>query len=323
MIKSGVFKKVVALVAALTLVCAFAIGASAATISSTTTTYNADASKVDVVVNVTAIPDAYVTYYAVNAAAEATQGVVFADQTTADESGAATFNFTTEAAYLESEVLVGETDVDNAGTGTIEGNAVAMTGSTTDAYVLPNGEATATLTFNYAFGYNRTLDAVAADNATVTDASFSEGVITVVLADIDGDVTLTVTEKAAVVDPDIVMTNHAAAGVVVAEASENGTDDEFAWVTAGDKKLSVLGQITGIPENREFGVVISVDEIAEGEFDELANTYKAMGKADSGHFAIQVIDAEIEVTDYNTAVYYVNADGKYVVSGVSVASFIE
>ena len=107
MVKTGVFKKIAALTAAVTLVGSFAVGASAVGIS-TTTTYvqGSENQKVAVTATVTdAGSEVEVTYYATNSSGD----VVYVDQDTASTAGSATFNYVTAAANLKSDVKVGYT----------------------------------------------------------------------------------------------------------------------------------------------------------------------------------------------------------------------
>ncbi len=316
MVKSGVFKKIAALTAAVTLVGSFAVGASAVSIT-TTTSYvtGSDNQKVSVSANVTGAGSGVeVTYYA-------TKGdtVVYVDQDTASSAGAVTFDYVTAASNLKSGVKVGYTGATTAEATDITGYTITCGSNST---IVPTNNTGGTFTFPYTMPDGQALNTVTSSGAAVTTSSYSNGNITVVLGNVTADTTLTVTTK------DAVVLNPAGEYIQGAAVVSKGTDDKVeegnasdASSSAGDRKLSVIGKVA---DTEEYGIIVSETAISSGSVDNLPSdgVYQAKGKNESGFFAVQLIDtastnAELVKagTAYYTAIYYKNANtNKYVIA---------
>lgn len=304
MVKTGVFKKIAALTAALTIVGSFAVSASAVKVNTTTTYVQGDKNKVTVTAAVTEVGGAYeVTYYATNSSGN----VVHADQDTANASGAVTFTYVTDTANLRNNAKIGYTGATTAATDSITGYKITVT----DGGILkvPSEDIVGTHTLDYVVPTGKVVTGVTATGATATYVSNTAKLITVALSNVTSDVVITVqTQDAAL-------------------AATGSHTDSGAVKTASERKISVLANVANATE---YGVIISASAI-----DTTATTlpgagvYAAQGKSDDGYFAVQLID---EGTDgagaliqsgvaYNTAVYYKNANGTYtIVAGETVTA---
>ena len=327
MVKTGVFKKIAALTAAVAMVGAFAASASAVKVE-TTTQYLADSNnaKVNVVANVSDLGGAVeVTYYAtktVDVTAEdgtVTQqtDVVYVDQTTAKTDGTATFDYVTDATDLKSDVKVGYTNASKAEDATVPGYTISVDGIT--AVTVPTKEINGAHVLAYTLADGKVFKEVTAEGATVVEAGYAEGKLTVVLADATGDVALTVVADNAIVQPDAKGTFVDSAAIISdGKADYKGEEDVNA--EAGDRKVTVIAQVS---ESADYGIIVSADAIKAGVVDTLpAGAYAARSKNDAGYFAVQVIDNGEDVDGalfqsgkaYNTAIYYKNANtGKYTI----------
>lgn len=322
MVKTGVLKKLAALTSAVALMGSFAAMAGAVDIT-TTTSYVADSQnqKVEVAVNVTGIGgELEVTYYATNADSE----VVYVDQTTANASGAATFNYVTGAENLKSSVKVGYTDAEAAEEADVTGYTITCG---EESAVVPTTNEGGTFTFPYTMPEGNKLDSVTSEDITVTDASYSEGTLTVVLPAVTKNVTLTVnTSGSTVTNPSGEYVDGAA---IISDGNTDPIEEEqyedAVSSEAGDRKVSVIGKVL---DSEEYGVIISASEITAGNVSDLPSegVYEAKGKNDSGYFAVQVIDNGAEGDElfdaeatYYTAVYYKTSTGYTIVAGENVS----
>ena len=319
MVKTGVFKKIAALTAAVTLVGSFAVGASAVSIQ-TTTSYVAGSNnqKVSVKANVTGAGSGVeVTYYATKGAE-----VVYVDQDTASTGGAVTFDYVTAASNLKSNVKVGYTGATAATPSDVSGYTITCEGKST---VVPTTNAGGTFTFAYTMSDGQALDKVTSTGAEVIDASYSEGNITVVLAAVTADTTLTVVTKDAVVlNP---TGRYLQSAAIVSDGTNDTVEDENPGDFTsedGNRKLSVLAQVV---DSDEYGIIVSETAITAGTVATLPKgAYKAKGKSAEGYFAVQLIDTAAEAsaelikanTNYYTAVYYKTASGYVIVAGGTV-----
>ena len=310
MAKNGVFKKIAALTAAVAMMASFALCASAASVQ-TTTQYVNGTQEINVIASVSGVGGgAEVTYYATNGTNK-----VYIDQTTASDEGEAEFNYVTNATNLvTSEVLVGYTgataaipDDDN-----LPGYTITGTGIT--AHNVPTENINGTHVLDYALEAGKIVKGVAATGATVSNAIYADGKLTVTLAGATGDVVLNVTTEDAATHYYGIQFLDAALIVSDGTQDEIVEGDQNADVHAnnGDRKLSVLAAVT---DAEEFGILVSTEEIKDsvvvGELDENI-AFKALGANDSGYFAVQLIDTDADGSDallqtgvdYYTAVYY-------------------
>lgn len=317
MVKTGVFKKIAALTAALAAVGSFAVCANAVSIN-TTTSYVADSenTKVSVTASVTgAGSEVEVTYYATNGSND----VVYVDQATANTEGSATFNYVTAATNLNSAVKVGYTGATGAEETIVDCYSITCNEQT--AYV-PTTNSGGTYTFNYTMPDCKTLDSVTADKGTtVTSSVFGNNTLTVVLGQISANVTLAVSTK------DSTVTNPSgqiisAAAVVSDGENDNWSSDETGLeslvnANEGNRKLTVLGKVN---DSDDYGIAISTSEITSLASSDVT-MFAARSKNDAGYFAVQLIDTNDDGgndcwiksnTDYYVAVYYLNSEQSYV-----------
>lgn len=314
MVKTGVFKKIAALTAAVAMVGAFAASASAVNVT-TTTQYVADSNnaKVNVIANIDGLGGAVeVTYYATNGS-----DVVYVDQTTAKTDGTATFDYVTDATDLKSAVKVGYTNASQAKDATVPGYTISVDGIT--AVTVPTKEINGTHVLAYTLADGKVFKEVTAEGATVVEAGYADGKLTVVLADATSDVALTVVADNAIVYPDAKGTFVDGAAIISdGKADYEGAEDVNA--KEGDRKVTVIAQVS---DSADYGIIVSADAIKAGVVDTLpAGAYAARSKNDAGYFAVQVIDNGEDVDGalfqsgkaYNTAIYYKNANtGKYTI----------
>jgi hypothetical protein len=286
------FKRIAALATAIALVVCFAVSASAINVA-TTTQYAATAGNVNVTVRVTEGGNGYVTYYATKDSTP-----VFIEQE-ALVGGNATIQYQTAETNLKGTVKVGYTgNTGSAETKAIDAYTIKYNGG---SEIIPTGETrktSATITMAYTASENKKFDTVTVDDntkATVTSATETNGTITVVLASITGDVTLTVVEQAETA-PDAKVTFLDAAAIKVKADHDAGS--EYNEATEGNRKFTVIGQFTGTAD--EFGVAVSTEKITEANIAS-ATKYAALGANDIGVFAVQLID---EGTDAEGAVIY-------------------
>lgn len=311
------FKRIAALAMAIALVVCFAVSASAISVATTTQYVAGDESKVNVTVNVTDGGDAaYVTYYATKDSTP-----VFIDQEALD-GGNATIQYQTAATNLKGSVIVGYTD--GAATNwSINGYTVSAGAYTVTPSVIPNDkDTTATVKIAYTASENKKFEKVEPTNATVTSATeAADGTITVVLANVTGDVTLTVKEQAATA-PDAKVTYIDGAAIKVGE--DNLGEDPANTAVKGNRKLTVIGQFTG--NAKEYGVAISSTEAITKANIAAAEKYAALGKNTNGVFAVQLIDEGEDVVgaviqsgvNYYAAIYAELENGDYVITASDV-----
>ncbi len=313
MVKTGVFKKIAALTAALAVVGSFAISASAEVGVRTTTTYYGEGqTKVSVTAQVTgAGAGNEVTYYVYDGS-----NPLYVNQDTADNTGAVTFNYVTDAANLKSDVKIGQTGATEAKPSTVNGFTVTLD---TASVKIPTEETTCSIA--YELDDTKKITSVEADGATVSAFEHADGKLAVTFsAKLTSDVTLTVNTE--------LKENIVSSGSVVDAAAivSDGTADEVEG-TAGDvaaakgnRKISVLARVEGTDD---CGIIFSATPI-DTDATALPGTgvYAAKGKAQSGHFAVQLIDSSdngawiAADTEYHVAVYYrVNGGYKIIDAG--------
>ena len=325
MVKTGVFKKIAALTAAVTLVGSFAVGASAVGIS-TTTTYvqGSENQKVAVTATVTdAGSEVEVTYYATNSSGD----VVYVDQDTASTAGSATFNYVTAAANLKSDVKVGYTGAAAATPSDVTGYTITCGDKSS---VVPTENEGGTFTFAYAMPDGKALDKVESADATVVEASYSNSTITVVLGAVTKDTTLNVVVKDATVLNPTGSYIQGAAIVSDGKTDEYTTEEASSDVTsvAGDRKLSVIGQVK---DSDAYAIIVSENAITAGNVTNLPSegVYQAKGKNADGYFAVQLIDTATENADfikagtpYYTAIYYATESGYTIVANTNTVTAV-
>lgn len=325
MVKTGVFKKIAALTAAVTLVGSFAVGASAVGIS-TTTTYvqGSENQKVAVTATVTdAGSEVEVTYYATNSSGD----VVYVDQDTASTAGSATFNYVTATANLKSDVKVGYTGAAAATPSDVTGYTITCGDKSS---VVPTENEGGTFTFAYAMPDGKALDKVESADATVVEASYSNSTITVVLGAVTKDTTLNVVVKDATVSNPTGSYIQGAAIVSDGKTDEYTTEEASSDVTsvAGDRKLSVIGQVK---DSEVYGIIVSENAITAGNVTNLPSegVYQAKGKNADGYFAVQLIDTATENADfikagtpYYTAIYYATESGYTIVANTNTVTAV-
>lgn len=325
--KTGVFKKLVALAAVVAMVCSFAVCASAVSVT-TTTQYVPESNnlKVSVTANVSGIEGAteqnpiQVTYYATNPAAAATNGVVYVDQKPTT-NGSVSFPFVTNAAYLKSAAKVGYT----SGTATAD-NITGYTLTCKD-YTIDVPTAGGAISIPYTPADGRTVKEVSVEGATKVSDNYANNNLTLVLSNVTGDVTVNVTEE------DLIVLNpegeYMTGGLVIADGRNDKDEDnnelvENAKAAAGDRKLTVVGTVVDLKPGAEYGIIVSTSAIEEETVAELpAGAYKALGKGTNGVFAVQIIDTSaaedttflVPETDYYTAIYYQVDDEYFIVPG--------
>ncbi len=322
MVKSKAFRKLVALTAAIALVCAFAVSAGAVSVTSVTTTYTNDL-KVEVTANVTAAAGAEVTYYAANGT-----GAFFLDQTTADATtGAAQFKYVTDAANLKSTAILNET----AGTkidDTIPGYEVSFNDAVVQKIPTDNTGATVVINYSVPSGYEIT-GVTATNDIEVLSYVPGEGIITVVLGTVNADTTLDVTKEETVVIPKV---GQYIAGAALKDGSlKNDTEDEGIMASAGDRKLTVIGKVSGV---EEYGIIIAEEAITATEMDAATfatyTSFEALQANEDGYFAIQLIDTSDEAAaapgevlisangTYYAAVYYKDGESYKIFAGSAI-----
>lgn len=337
------FRKLAALTAAVALVSSFAVCASAAVTVNMTTSY-VDGSKIAVKAVVsdgegTELDGAQVTYYATDADATATGGVVYMDQKPATAAGTATFEFKTDAAYINSAVKIGYTGADAAVTGNTIPDYTQFTLTVTDGAEnsattsLRAGDPltnTYTVAYTPAAGKYVSALTVTGGTATITDAGTSSLTFALTMdGNVTGDVTITATESFNATGSENGVVS-GAGGIVAGENSndavENGTLTETAKATAGNRKLTVIGRVTGLADDADYGVIVaaSIDDTATTLPSE--RFFKALGKNDDGYFAVQLIDTADDASatfiktgvPYQTAVYYKVGNAYRIVKGDTV-----
>lgn len=325
-------KKIAALVTAIALVVCFAVSASAINVVTTTTYVTGDESLVTVDVAVTDLADGdeYVTYYATDDDGDP----VHIDQA-AKTGTTATFQFRTEATNLNSSVLIGRTSAD-ATEEEITGRTItwSVDGGTTNTETIAT-EAENFVIKNYAPASGKEFDCVKLNNVEV-DTEPASGNITVPLADfVEGqsDV-IVIYEKDAESGAPTVSVNlvEKAFITVDAENAANG-DNTLVEATEGNRKLTVIGRVTGTPVDADFGIIISDTEITATTMTaadfatatENKNTFKALEKNANGVFAVQLIDTsevgsgnEFVTEGLHAAVYVKVAADEYAISAVTL-----
>lgn len=334
MAKNGVFKKITALAMAIALVVCFAVSASAVTVS--TTTRYVDADYIDVVVNVAAAgANNNVTYYATKQVSGNTVDVHI-DQDKADENGAVTFSYRTDAENLGSTTAkVGVTGADSATTagGEVDGYTVTLDHQNQSVIVADEGQLT--VKFNYEASSNMKFKEVTTTDATIKAQSEAEGEITVTFEAITKNISLTLVEETTVVDTRVAEVLEI--GAVISTGKEDGATDETGDVTKddaikaseGDIKLTVIGMATG---DSKYGILVSKDEITGYDANIAYEGATILTEDDdklgyeAGLFAVQIINTEVAAGEeamlvagetYNVAVYVGNETDGYKISAVS------
>jgi len=325
-------KKIIALVAAIALVVCFAASAGAVSVA-TTTRYTNGTTDIEVNVTVTGVLEGTnVTYYAKNGSSN-----VYIDQAKADAEGAE-FNFVTAAANLNSGVLVGYTNADDLEGATVKGHTVNYG---TGSKIIPTEELTVSFPYTLTEGKLFSTVNVTAGTATVANAAYASGSVTVTFEAISSDVTLEVATEDA---PQEVFTATAEtidAGAVYVEANDDYSagikidgivvdgktevDEDANADKEGDRKLTVIGKVNAA---QAYGIIVSETAISSGNVDEATfatfDSYEgAIKNEETGVFAIQLIDISDEASaeafvkkgvNYYTAVYAKDANGKYVIT---------
>lgn len=323
------FRKLAALTAAVALVSSFAVCASAAVTVNTTTSY-INGSKIAVKAVVSdgddnELNNAQVTYYATNPNATATDEIVYMDQKTAS-NGSATFEFKTNADYIESTVKVSYTNATGPvtdkipdytclivkdGNGTEKGRApikADVAGPYTVDYTLADGYYVSALT----------VEGVEGAEAIITTQEGNKLTFYLLgLGSVDKDITIKATETQHVAGDEIGKVV-SVGGIIAGDNSnddvEYGEDADGYKAEAGDRKLTVIGQVTGLAADADFGVIVTTQEIDENAQGlPTAGFYAAKAKNIDGYFAVQLIDTNKDAenatfikpnTIYHTAVYY-------------------
>ena len=334
------FRKLAALTAAVAIVSSFAVCASAEVTVNTTTSYvDADTISVTAVVSDgegTELNDAQVTYFATNAGATATGGIVYMDQKAA-ENGVATFTFKTDADYLESAVKVGYTGATEAVESIIP---ICYTLSVTDGaansvstQIAKNADPNGTYTMAYTPATGKYVSALTVTGGTATIVTSSASSLTFTLTGLaaaTGDITITATESD--INAGSEVGSVIRAGGIVAGADNNdtvtdegGLPDEYK-AEEGNRKLTVIGKVENLPDGVEYGVIVA-ESIDENAYQLPAERFfKALGKNDDGYFAVQLIDTADNAsatfikagTTYQTAVYYKYGNVYKIVKGNTV-----
>lgn len=334
------FRKLAALTAAVALVASFAVCASAAVTVNTTSTY-LDADTVSVSATVTGTEGelangAQVTYYATNAAADATAGVVHIDQAPATD-GSAQFNFKTDADYLRSAVKIGYTGASAAVDSIIPGiftlTVTDGDANTVSTYISENTDPNKTYEVNYTPAEGKQVSALTVAGGTATIVSAADGKLVFTLSGlpaVSGNIVVTVTETE--IQVSTATGRVVAAGGIIAGANSNDKLDDGSEIAEGfkaaegNRKLTVIAEVIGEGVT-EYGVIVAenIDDSATTLPD--ARVYAAKGKADNGMFAVQLIDTEndLEVAnfivpgvEYETAVYFKVGNVYKIVKGDSV-----
>ncbi len=333
MAKNGVLKKIAALATAIALVVCFAVSASAVNVA-TTTAYTNGTEDVTVNVTVTGIDEGTnVTYYAKKDAVD-----VHIDQAKATASGAS-FEFVTAATNLDSSVKVGYTGASEAEDADITGYTVNYPAG---SKVYPTE--TTTVTFPYALGEGKLFNTVdvTAGTATVANATYADGTVTVTFAaKLAGDVTLAVattdapvevpTATATFIDAAAVVATDKIDGTVSGEGKDAVTNPDDSQETidanadqAGDRKLTVIGKVNA---EAAYGIIVSETAIESGVINAAAfgayTSYAGATKNELGEFAIQLIDTSAADSEdafvkkgvnYYVAIYALDANGSYVIT---------
>ena len=322
MVKTGGFKKIAALAATIAMLGAFAVSASALPRVITTTKYvSVDGEqKVNVVATVGELGGAVeVTYYAKNGSS-----VVYVDQTTANASGVAEFDYVTATNNLTSSVSVNVGYEGNEGSA-LPGNVpyYTISGNGITTLAVPTEDINGLHVLEYALTNEyEVTDVTANAPAIVEDFFYEDGSLSVTLSGATGNVTLTVTtaEK----PPAEPVAQHIdSAGIVSNGHTDNYTDDvplEQVNSKEGDRKVSVLGKLLNVGE--DYGVIVSKNrvEAATNLAEAPADAYRAKTKNNDGLFVVQLIDNEENGTwlekgaTYYTGLYYRNpTTNQYVV----------
>lgn len=338
------FRKLAALTAAVALVGSFAVCASAAVTVNTTTVYDGE----DIVVNTVVSADAgelngaQVTYYATNENATATGGIVYMDQKPAT-NGSATFEFKTDAAYIGSGFKVSYTGATEA----IDDYTIPVATEFCNITVTgPNGSASAkfekgtdpdgTYTVAYTPTAGKGVSALQVTGGTVTIVTANDTSLTFTLSDFEvttTDIAITATESYKATGNEIGSVINA--GSIIAGEDSNAEivdGDDAAYeefkASAGDRKLTVIGKVTGLATDEIYGVIVA-ESITAGDVETLPTerVYAAKGKNDDGYFAVQLIDTNDDVENadfikpgvtYQTAVYYKAGNVYKIVKGNDV-----
>ena len=331
MAKNGVLKKIAALATAIILVVCFAVSASAVNVA-TTTAYTNGTEDVTVNVTVTGIDEGTnVTYYAKKDAVD-----VHIDQAKATASGAS-FEFVTAATNLDSSVKVGYTGASEAEDADITGYTVTYPAG---SKVYPTE--TTTVTFPYALGEGKLFNTVnvTAGTATVANATYADGTVTVTFAaKLAGDVTLAVattdapvevpTATATFIDAAAVVATDKIDGTVAEDGETRNPNDSQETIDAnadqaGDRKLTVIGKVNA---EAAYGIIVSETAIESGVINAAAfgayTSYAGATKNELGEFAIQLIDTSAADSEdafvkkgvnYYVAIYALDANGSYVIT---------
>ena len=338
------FRKLAALTAAVALVSSFAVCASATVTVNTTTSYvDADTVNVRAVVVGDAGElgnNANVTYYATSPAAEETptKGIVYIEQRTASNHKV-TFEFETDAAYINSAVKVSyakaTTAVESTIPDVVEYCNITVTG--------PNGSASTTFvkgadpdgTYTVAYTpttgkYVSELQVTGGDAIIVTPGANSLTFTLSNFVETSTDITITATESYNATGNETGRVVNAG-GIIAGEDSNAAIEggDAVAYegfkAQAGNRKLTVIGNVAGLAEDADYGVIVTADTI-DATATTLPGTgcYAAKGKDSNGYFAVQLIDTHADAetatfikpgVDYNTAVYFKNGSEYRIVLG--------
>jgi len=319
-------KKILALVMAIALVVCFAVSASAEVI--TTTKYIAgEPAEAEVSVTVTDVTaGTNVTYYAKNANDD-----VYVNQEKATGTSV-TFNYITAYANVESDVIVGYTNVEDAYEGTIP---------VAPMYTIYYGDVKAgevyttvtetTVSITPVIPEFHSVTAISATNATTSKevcTDNGDGTWSVVLSNITGNVTITVdTEEIEIPGYTETLEIADAAAIVVKEAGNDeveenlGDNEPDVNAAVGNRKLTVCGKAGAFDE---YGIIVSETAITAGSYraiDALGDAYEAMDKDDDNKFAVQIIDTSDDGAIINAANSYYTAVYGY--SAANQAYYVE
>ena len=342
------FRKIAALTAAIALVASFAVCASALTVNPTTV-YSGDDILVTTVVSGEELTEGtQVTYYAENASAAATGGIVYIDQKPA-VAGRAEFSFVTDAAYVGNAFKVSYTGAPAATPGEIPEGVrtynvvVSGNGGSASAAIADNANPNGTYTVAYtpATGYYVSDLTVTGGVATLVRSTANSLTFTLTLADpseVNADIAITATETAITAGEEtgsVVQAGFIVAGAdsndKVVDEDGNKSDLDAAFQAAeGDRKVTIIGKVENLAADAEYGVIVSKDTIdTAAYYDEIpANLwYKALDKNEAGYFAVQLIDKADDATTgfikssdtYHTAVYFKAGNIYKIVTGVDIS----
>lgn len=301
----------------------------------TTTTYNTNgALEIKTTVSGAVAGDMY-TYLAYTDAEPTDETIIYIDQQTAAEGTPLTFSFSSSNAdtieKLKSVTVKSGSSAADATTVdesadlkdayrevTVEvaypdKDAVTDTVYLAEEYAVGNGERVELTDIIIEEGYSwnsATLNAnIIIDDATrkvsVKDSAGLEA----------GTITITLTKDVVIPVPSV--------------DTSVTTGGRYVGFHGGQKaeKLTVFGQISNIPEGKEFGIILHDDNSGEG-YKTSTRKYPAKHKNDLGQFAVQLVNIIEDggtpelMEDLYAWIYVVDANGETIYSPVNADTFI-